>query len=168
RTSQFSIKSENTPLLARISQEVTERFYNLLRICGHAPVFHAIFTFSHHPVAAPNIQPVLARADNSDVGADRMVTAGTPRTVAAFVSPANAGVVKIVVIVEVFFNFLSSRRRCNLLLSQGCCADEHDACEQSNPGAKQFHHLKPRFHPIRPRATDGVERSARTSGLPSP
>ena len=43
RTSQFSIKSENTPVLARISQEVTERFYNLLRICGHALVFHAIF-----------------------------------------------------------------------------------------------------------------------------
>src|SRR5215813_5704274 len=60
RTSQFSIKSENTPVLARISQEVTERFYNLLRICGHALVFHAIFTFSHHPVAAPNIQPLLA------------------------------------------------------------------------------------------------------------
>jgi hypothetical protein len=44
-----------------------------------------------------------------------MITTGTPRTVSAFVSPANAGVVKIAVVVEVFFNFLSGRRRCNLL-----------------------------------------------------
>ena len=55
-------------------------------------------------------------AGNSDVRADKIITAGTPRTVAAFVSPANAGVVKIAVIVEVFFNFFS-RGRCNLL---GC------------------------------------------------